>query len=75
MINRRQWLYGMSLVAGCGTQVGRASEGPAENEVQPATGPAPLELSQYQPRSMLHVHESRVERSKFARTIEIRAVL
>jgi predicted TIM-barrel fold metal-dependent hydrolase len=65
MINRRQWLYGMSLVAGCGTQVGRASEGPAENEVQPATGPAPLELSQYQPRSMLHVHESRVERSKF----------
>ncbi len=65
MITRRQWLYGMGLVAGCGTQVGRASDAAAENEAQPATGPAPLELSQYEPRSMLHVHETRVERSKF----------
>ena len=65
MITRRQWLYGMGLVAGCGTQVGRASGAAAESEVQPATGSAPLELSQYEPRSMLHVHETRVERSKF----------
>ena len=65
MITRRQWLYGMGMVAGCGTQVGMASGVTAANDAQPATGPAPLELSQFEPRSMLHVHESRVERSKF----------
>lgn len=65
MITRRQWLYGMGLVAGCGTPVGRVSDAAAANEAQPASGPAPLELSQYEPRSMLRVHESRVERSKF----------
>jgi predicted TIM-barrel fold metal-dependent hydrolase len=70
VITRRQWLYGVGLVAGCGTEVGRVSAAAAsgvaaENEGQPATGPAPLELSQYEPRSMLCVHESRVERSKF----------
>jgi predicted TIM-barrel fold metal-dependent hydrolase len=65
VITRRQWLYGMGLVAGCGTQAGRASGIAAANEAEPATGPAPLELSQYEPRSMLRVRESRVERSKF----------
>src|SRR5450631_2906742 len=61
MINRRQWLYGMGLVAGCGTQVGKAAGVTAGSKAQAA----PLELSQYEPRSLLHVHESRVERSKF----------
>ena len=61
MINRRQWLYGMGLVAGAGMQAGRAASVPAENAPQPV----PLELSQYEPRSMLHVDESRVERSRF----------
>ena len=61
MINRRQWLYGMGLVAGSGMQVGRAASVPAENAPQPV----PLELSQYEPRSMLHVQESGVERSRF----------
>jgi predicted TIM-barrel fold metal-dependent hydrolase len=61
VINRRQWLYGMGLVAGSGMQVGRAASVPAENAPQPV----PLELSQYEPRSMLQVHESRVERSRF----------
>ena len=42
-------------------QVGNTASVPAENSSQPA----PLELSQYEPRSMLHVHESRVEHSKF----------
>src|SRR5215470_12969318 len=51
----------MGLVAGTGMQVGNTASVPAENSSQPA----PLELSQYEPRSMLHVHESRVERSKF----------
>jgi len=61
VINRRQWLYGMGLVAGSGIEVGRADSLPAEDLPQPV----PLELSQYEPRSMLHVHESRVERSRF----------
>ena len=60
MISRRQWLYGMGLVAGSGIQ-GRAADVPAGNEAHAAS----LELSQYEPRSMLQVHESRVERSKF----------
>jgi len=51
----------MGLVAGSEMQVGRAASVPAENAPQPV----PLELSQYEPRSMLHVHESRVERSRF----------
>ncbi|MFZ0957121.1 MAG: hypothetical protein WAN60_12315, partial [Candidatus Sulfotelmatobacter sp.] len=65
MINRRQWLYGMGLAAACGTQAVGAAGTVAENEAQPASGAAPLELSRYEPRSMLRVHESRVERSKF----------
>jgi predicted TIM-barrel fold metal-dependent hydrolase len=51
----------MGLVAGSGMQVGTAAGVPAGKEAQPA----PLELSQYEPRSMLHVPESRVERSRF----------
>ena len=61
MINRRQWLYGMGLVAGSGMQAVRAASIPPENAPQPV----PLELSQYEPRSMLHVHESHVELSRF----------
>ena len=61
MISRRQWLYGMGLVAGSGTQVGRALDAGAKREAPPA----PLELSRYEPRSMLQVHESHVERSRF----------
>jgi predicted TIM-barrel fold metal-dependent hydrolase len=61
VINRRQWLYGMGVVAGSGMQVAKASSIRAENAPQPV----PLELSQYEPRSMLHVYESHVERSRF----------
>jgi predicted TIM-barrel fold metal-dependent hydrolase len=51
----------MSLAAGTATPVAKA----ASVEFRSAAPPAPLELSQYEPRSMLQVHESRVERSKF----------
>ena len=61
MINRRQWLYGAGLMAGAGMQVGRASGGTARNE----TKASPLDLSQYEPKSMLRVHESHVDRSRF----------
>jgi predicted TIM-barrel fold metal-dependent hydrolase len=61
VISRRQWLYGMGLVAGSGTQVGKALDTAAKKEAPPA----PLELSRYEPRSMLQGHESHVERSRF----------
>jgi predicted TIM-barrel fold metal-dependent hydrolase len=48
-------------VAGSGTQVGKALDTAAKKEAPPA----PLELSRYEPRSMLQVHESQVERSRF----------
>jgi predicted TIM-barrel fold metal-dependent hydrolase len=54
----------MGLIAGAGTQSGRAlattPESP-ENKDQSE----PLEISRYEPKSMLHVHESRIERAKF----------
>jgi hypothetical protein len=52
----------MGLVAGSGIQVGKAVGAAAKNEAEPAR----LELSQYEPTSMLRVPESRVERSKFS---------
>ena len=61
MINRRQWLYGMGLVAGAGTQIGNAAALEAETKPHPK----PLELSQYEPKSMLQVHESHVARARF----------
>jgi predicted TIM-barrel fold metal-dependent hydrolase len=51
----------MGLVAGSGTQVGKALDTAAKKEAPPA----PLELSRYEPRSMLQGHESHVERSRF----------
>jgi predicted TIM-barrel fold metal-dependent hydrolase len=51
----------MGLVAGSGVQAGSAISVVAKD----TTTPAPLELSQYEPKSMLRVHESHIERSKF----------
>jgi predicted TIM-barrel fold metal-dependent hydrolase len=61
LINRRQWLYGIGALAGAGTQIGWAAPDTTEDK----RAPSPLELSQYEPRSMLQVHESHVERAKF----------
>lgn len=63
MINRRRWLFGMGLAAGSGTKIGRAAGAVSVTGNQ--AGPAPLQLSQYEPKSMLQVHESQVKRSKF----------
>ena len=51
----------MGLVAGSGATLGQTVSVTAQNK----TKPAPLELSQYEPKSMLQVHESHVERSKY----------
>ncbi len=62
MINRRRWLYGIGMLAGASRRIGWAAEtSPGSEKMKPA----PLELSQYEPKSMLQVHETHVERSKF----------
>jgi len=53
----------MGLAAGSGTMIGRAA-GAVTVTGKPAEA-APLELSEYEPKSMLQVHESQVKRSKF----------
>jgi predicted TIM-barrel fold metal-dependent hydrolase len=70
-MNRRQWLYGAGLIAGAGrlgtaapSAQKSAAQKPAQKE-ENASQPQPLDLSQYEPKSMLQVHESHIERSKF----------
>jgi hypothetical protein len=61
LINRRQWLYGVGAVAGAGMHAGPlAAEAPESKSL-----PKPLDLSQYEPKSMLQVHETQVARAKF----------
>lgn len=61
MINRREWLYGIGALAGTAAQAG------ASDAFAPESSPKakPLDLSQYEPKSMLQVHETHVERAKF----------
>jgi len=63
MINRRQWLYGMGILAGAAARSGSVL--PPSAGDPPETHPRPLDLSEFVPTSMLEVHESRVERAKF----------
>ena len=61
MINRRQWLYGVGAIAGAGMHAGPlAAEAPESK-----SAPKPLDLSQYEPKSMLQVHETQLARAKF----------
>ena len=61
-MNRRQWLYGAGVIAGAGQlSFGRGAALVKENP----TRPKPLDLTQYEPKSMLHVHESQLEKSKY----------
>ena len=63
MINRRQWLCSVGIMAGAAAESGRAlmvSDEKSEN-----AQPGSLELSQFVPKSMLQVHESHVPRARF----------
>jgi predicted TIM-barrel fold metal-dependent hydrolase len=62
-VNRRQWLAGAGaalVAAGSGTFL--PSESAAEDEPK---GKMHLELSDFQPKSMLHVPQTKVSRSRF----------
>src|SRR5215468_7845635 len=59
-MNRRQWLYQAGLIAGAS----RLSMPSAAAQAESPPAPKPLDLSQYEPRSMLRVRESHVERAK-----------
>ena len=67
MINRRQWLYGVLLgAAGLRAAGAEENENSIPRQSSPtASGDAPLPLSQYEPKSMLHVKETRVERARY----------
>lgn len=66
MVTRRQWLVGMGMIAGAAAApnvaFGAAEEAHTESE-KPEN--QPLLLSEFEPRSMLHVEESHVERARF----------
>ena len=63
MMNRREWLYGMGVMAGAIAQPG-ASFAVTQKE-SPESEHHPLELSEFEPKSMLEVNESRVGRAQF----------
>ena len=68
MINRRQWLYTAGMVAGS-AKLGSAAKdanSKSEQKTKASGKPAPLPLSEYEPKSMLRVKETRVERARFA---------
>jgi hypothetical protein len=61
-MNRREWLYGVGLAAGAGAVT---HIGVPDAEAASAPKPKRLDLSEYEPKSMLQVHESHVDRAKF----------
>jgi hypothetical protein len=62
--NRYGPQHGYKFVPYKGTERWPSDIVPSDSNVDEAQA-APLELSQYEPKSMLHVHESHVERSRF----------
>ena len=67
MINRRQWLRGLGLALGASAHAGTqafATPLPQTN-AQESSSPGRLALADYEPKSMLQVRETRVERARF----------
>src|ERR1700735_4730372 len=60
-INRRRWL----TMASMGPLAAAPSPGNGDTENAAKSQPKPLEVSEYQPRSMLQVKETRVERARY----------
>ncbi len=65
MINRRQWLYRVGIMAGAAAQPGSGFGKSNDNQEPQKTQHRPLDLSDFEPKSMLQVHASRIERARF----------
>ena len=63
MINRRQWLFGIGAMVGGAARLASAFVGSGQES--PATAHHSLELAEFEPNSMLKVHETRIERARF----------
>ncbi len=61
--NRRQWVAGVTAAAAGVHKMAAAAPQFGEKKVKPTEGD--LLLTQFEPKSMLHVHESKVERPRF----------
>ena len=70
-MDRRQWLYGMGMMAGALAQPENSF--PIAQDESFETKHHPLDLSEFEPKSMLQVYESRVERARFS-VIDFRIV-
>jgi predicted TIM-barrel fold metal-dependent hydrolase len=67
-MNRRQWLHALGLAVGASAQSKAVHALPKMNQEagSPAAAkPQPLALADYEPRSMLHAHETHVDRAAF----------
>ncbi len=68
MINRRRWLYGLGMAFGAAIPTGTAASAQAAGQdaaAQQDTRYNRLALTDYEPRSMLQVSHTRVEKSRF----------
>ncbi|HEY4660773.1 MAG TPA: hypothetical protein VIG91_04675, partial [Terriglobales bacterium] len=68
MSNRRQWLRGLSFAIGASINGGavRAFAKPKATAAEQGSAPAErLALADYEPKSMLQVHETQIERARF----------
>ena len=67
MINRRQWLRGLGLALGASTHTGTQAFATPVPPKSPQEGSSTgrLALADYEPKSMLQVRETRVERARF----------
>ena len=61
-MNRREWLYGVGLAAGASAV---SHVGVADAVAAKTPKAKPLDLSQFEPKSMLQVHETQVDKAKF----------
>jgi predicted TIM-barrel fold metal-dependent hydrolase len=68
VISRRQWFRGLGLMLGASAHKGTAyalASPPQETNPQPSPSGQHLALADYEPKSMLQVHETRIERARF----------
>jgi predicted TIM-barrel fold metal-dependent hydrolase len=68
VFNRRQWLYSAGMLAGAARLAGSAQTPDSGVHSEPEKSPAksaPLPLSEYEPKSMLQVTETHMERAHF----------